>query len=130
MAFTPDSDYGICFAEKGILQLEVSTLLNNATTLSQFHAGRAVNAVPDRAYVMLDSSDYDEQTLMRLADASDGDFEFNYTIDGLMIISRGKAAHACEPTRATMPQRHLLTLSQMFIQQRKQVQSVHLLTTQ
>ena len=34
MAFTPDSDYGICFAEKGILQLEVSTLLNNATTLS------------------------------------------------------------------------------------------------
>ena len=52
MAFTPDSDYGICFAEKGILQLEVSTLLNNATTLSQFHAGRAVNAVPDRAYVM------------------------------------------------------------------------------
>lgn len=46
---------------------------------------------------MLDSSDYDEQTLMRLADASDGDFEFNYTIDGLMIISRGKAAHACEP---------------------------------
>ena len=99
MAFTPDSDYGICFAEKGILQLEVSTLLNNATTLSQFHAGRAVNAVPDRAYVMLDSSDYDEQTLMRLADASDGDFEFNYTIDGLMIISRGKAAHACEPDK-------------------------------
>ena len=79
--------------------LSVSTLLNNATTLSQFHAGRAVNAVPDRAYVMLDSSDYDEQTLMRLADASDGDFEFNYTIDGLMIISRGKAAHACEPDK-------------------------------
>lgn len=48
---------------------------------------------------MLDSSDYDEQTLMRLADASDGDFEFNYTIDGLMIISRGKAAHACEPDK-------------------------------
>ena len=36
---------------------------------------------------------------MRLADASEGSFEFNYTIDGLMIISRGKAAHACEPEK-------------------------------
>ncbi|HCA05039.1 MAG TPA: hypothetical protein DEO32_03970 [Ruminococcaceae bacterium] len=99
MAFTPDSDYGICRAEKGILQLEISTPTNEAKVLSQFHSGKAVNAVPDIAYVMLDSSGYDEQTLMRLADAGDGDFEFNYTIDGLMIISRGKAAHACEPEK-------------------------------
>ncbi len=97
MSFTPDNDYGICFAEKGILQIEVSTLLNNAVLLSQFHSGNAVNAVPDTAYAVIDSSDYDEQTLMRLADASDGSFEFKYTIDGLMIVSRGKAAHACEP---------------------------------
>lgn len=99
MAFTPDSDYGICYAEKGILQIEISTPTNEAKVLSQFHSGKAVNAVPDLAYVMLDSSSYDEQTLMRFADASDGDFEFNYTIDGLMIISRGKAAHACEPDK-------------------------------
>ena len=99
MAFTPDSDYGICFAEKGILHLRVSTPTNEAKVLSQFHAGKAINAVPDLAYVMLDSSGYDEQLLMRLADASSGNFEFNYTIDGLMIISRGKAAHACEPQK-------------------------------
>lgn len=98
-AFTPDSDYGICFAEKGILHIEVSTPGNEATVLSQFHAGKAINAVPDMAYVMLDSSAYDEQLLMRLSDAGDGDFEFNYTIDGLMIISRGRAAHACEPQK-------------------------------
>lgn len=99
LAFTPDSDYGICYAEKGIIHIEVSTDLNNAKILTQFHSGKAINAVPDMAYVMLDSSSYDEQTLMRLADASDGNFEFNYTIDGLMIISRGKAAHACEPEK-------------------------------
>lgn len=99
LAFTPDSDYGICYAEKGILHLEVSTIVNNAKILSQFHSGKALNAVPDMAYAMLDSSNYDEHTLMRLADASDGDFEFNYTIDGLMIISRGRAAHACEPEK-------------------------------
>ncbi len=99
MAFTPDSDYGICYAEKGILQLKISTELNNATLLTQFRSGSAVNTVPDLAYAILDSSSYDEQTLMRLADASDGSFEFKYTIDGLMIISRGKAAHACEPEK-------------------------------
>jgi succinyl-diaminopimelate desuccinylase len=99
MAFTPDSDYGVCHAEKGILQLEISTPTNEAKVLSQFHSGKAVNAVPDIAYVMLDSSGYDEQTLMRFADAGEGSFEFNYTIDGLMIISRGKAAHACEPQK-------------------------------
>ena len=99
LAFTPDSEYGVCYAEKGILQLEVSTPTNEAKVLSQFHAGKAINAVPDLAYVMLDSSGYDEQLLMRLADASEGNFEFNYTIDGLMIISRGKAAHACEPQK-------------------------------
>ena len=99
LAFTPDSEYGVCYAEKGILQLEVSTPTNEAKVLSQFHAGKAINAVPDLAYVMLDSSGYDEQMLMRLADASEGNFEFNYTIDGLMIISRGKAAHACEPQK-------------------------------
>ncbi len=99
LAFTPDSEYGICYAEKGILQVEISTPSNEAKVLSQFHSGKAVNAVPDLAYVMLDSSSYDEQRLMRFADASDGSFEFNYTIDGLMIISRGKAAHACEPEK-------------------------------
>ena len=99
LAFTPDSNYGVCYAEKGILQLEVSMPANEATVLSQFHAGKAVNAVPDLAYVMLDSSDYDEQQLLRLADAREEMFEFNYTIDGLMIISRGRAAHACEPEK-------------------------------
>ena len=99
MSFTPDSDYGICFAEKGILQLEVSTLGNDASLLSHFEAGKAVNAVPDTAYAVIDSSSYDEETLMCLADASDGSFEFKYTIDGLMIISKGRAAHACEPQK-------------------------------
>lgn len=98
-AFTPDSDYGVCYAEKGILHIEAGTAVNNAKVLTQFHSGSALNAVPDTAYAMLDSSSYDEQTLMRLADASEGTFEFKYTIDGLMIISRGKAAHACEPQK-------------------------------
>lgn len=97
LSFTPDSDYGICYAKKGILQIEVSTKGNLATVLSQLHSGKAINAVPDIAYALLDSSNYDEQNLLELSKKTEGNFEFNSTIDGLMVISRGKAAHACEP---------------------------------
>lgn len=97
MSFTPDSGYGICAAEKGILQLEISAKNHNASLLTEMKGGTATNAVPDNAYCMLYCNENDDHQLMRLADAKDGDFEFRYTIDGLMIISRGKAAHACEP---------------------------------
>lgn len=96
MAFTPDNDYGICYAEKGILQLEVSSKTNDSRLISQFASGKAVNAVPDSACVIIDTNSYDEQNLIQLANSSNGSFEFKNTIDGLMIISRGKAAHACE----------------------------------
>lgn len=96
LAFTPDSEYGICFAEKGILQLEVCSKANDSRIINQFASGKAVNAVPDSACVIIDTSSYDEEHLFQLADSSDGSFEFKNTIDGLMIISRGKAAHACE----------------------------------
>ncbi len=99
MAFTPDSDYGICCAEKGILHIEISTPLNDSKVLTQFQAGKAINAVPDKAYAIVDASTYDEDLLMRYADVSDGNFEFKSTIDGLMIISKGRAAHACEPEK-------------------------------
>lgn len=98
MSFTPDSEYGIGFAEKGILHFKVSCK-NDAKVLTQFHAGNAVNAVPDTAYAIVDSSSYDETELMKLADESNGNFEFQNTIDGLMIISKGVAAHACMPEK-------------------------------
>ena len=99
LSFTPDSDYGICFGEKGILQLEISSDGNDATVLSQMNAGKAVNAVPDTAYALLDSSSYDEQKLIELSKNTEGEFEFNSTIDGLLVTSHGKAAHACEPEK-------------------------------
>ncbi len=97
MSFTPDSGYGICSAEKGILQLEIKSANHNCELLSQLKGGNALNAVPDKAYALLNCTESDDHQLMRLADAKSGNFEFKYTIDGLMIISRGKAAHACEP---------------------------------
>lgn len=99
IAFTPDSNYGICNREKGILQLELYAKTHTGTTLTEFHSGKAVNAVPDTAYALLDCSENEDHQLLRLADASDGNFDFHYTIDGLMILSKGKAAHASSPEK-------------------------------
>lgn len=98
-SFTPDSEYGICRCEKGILQVEIYGDTHNGTTLNEFHSGKAVNAVPDTAYVMIDCTENDDHQLFRFADAMENRFEFHYTIDGLMIICYGKSGHACEPDK-------------------------------
>ena len=97
ISFTPDSEYGICVGEKGILQLELYADTHDGTTLTQFHSGKTTNAVPDTAYALLDCTENEDHQLARLADAKNGSFEFYYTIDGMMVLSRGKAAHAADP---------------------------------
>ena len=100
MSFTPDSEYGICRAEKGIMHIEISSENANNTSLMQFEAGTANNVVPDTAYAILDCSDYEEHNLQRLADAAGvGAFDLRFTIDGLKVTAHGKAAHACEPEK-------------------------------
>ena len=99
LSFTPDSEYGICRCEKGILQLELYADTHDGTTLTQLHSGKAVNAVPDTAYALLDCTENEDHQLARLADAKKGSFEFYYTIDGMMVLSRGKAAHASTPEK-------------------------------
>ncbi|MEE3333696.1 MAG: M20/M25/M40 family metallo-hydrolase [Ruminococcus sp.] len=69
MSFTPDSDYGICYAEKGILQLKLSG--EKPTGTESFSAGSALNAVPDYAETKL--------------------------LNGETLTSSGTAAHACMP---------------------------------
>ena len=99
MSFTPDSEYGICKAEKGIMHLEISSPIANNITLTQFEAGVANNVVPDTAYALVDCNEYEEHLLQRLADGREGNFDLTFTIDGMKITSRGKAAHACEPEK-------------------------------
>ena len=48
LSFTPDSNYGICKSEKGIIQLELYADTHDGTTLTQLHSGSAVNAVRHR----------------------------------------------------------------------------------
>ncbi len=69
MGFTPDSDYGICCCEKGILQFSL-TGNNRNSIITAVNGGNAVNAVPDKTV---------------------------FVIEGKEFISYGKASHAMEP---------------------------------
>lgn len=110
LAFTPDLEYGICNSEKGILHLEIYADNSDGTTLTQFHSGKAVNAVPDTAYALLDCTENEDHQLMRLADARKGDFDFYYTIDGLMAVSHGTAAHGSKPNEGLNAAMNLISL--------------------
>ncbi len=97
MAFTPDSEYGICLKEKGIMHLEISAPVHDGTILTEFHSGNAINAVPSKAYALVDCTESEDNQLRRFADAKPGEYDFIFTQDGLHIEARGRAAHASTP---------------------------------
>ena len=99
MSFTPDAEYGICRAEKGILQLELTCDRGDASILTELKGGTVVNAVADTAYAVINCNENDDHQLMRLADAKNADFDFMYTPDGMKITCKGRAAHACEASK-------------------------------
>lgn len=110
MSFTPDSEYGICLKEKGIMQLEVSAPSHDGTILTEFHSGNAVNAVPSKAYALIDCTESEDNQLRRFADAKPGEYDFIYTMDGLSIFAKGKAAHASTPEFGLNSATHLIRI--------------------
>lgn len=98
-SFTPDSDYGICYAEKGILQVEISMNRNDGRVLNAIKAGNVINAVPDEAKALLSCTEDEADELLKKSKQIDGDFKFTETIDGIVIDSFGKASHAMEPDK-------------------------------
>lgn len=91
ISFTPDSDYGICSCEKGIIQISL-TGINNSRIILNAKGGSAVNAVPDKAVFTL------TEKFSSAVDKADN-FEIEENNDSFKIISKGKAAHAMEPDK-------------------------------
>ena len=110
MGFTPDSEYGICYCEKGIMSVEVSAQQHDGTTLTALVAGNAVNAVPSKAYALIDYTENEDHQLRRFADARPGEYDFIYTMDGLRIAATGKAAHASVPEEGLNAATHLIRI--------------------
>lgn len=88
LCFTPDSDYGICCCEKGILQITIQGE-NNSSLIKYAKGGNAVNAVPDIADFILQTAEkpvFNDNNCITTID--DNNVKVQY---------KGKASHAMEP---------------------------------
>ena len=89
VSFTPDSDYGICNCEKGILQFSL-TGANNSKVIKLAKAGCAVNAVPDNAEFVLANAE-------SLQSKSEEFTEEYLKLENNKLTATGIASHAMEP---------------------------------
>lgn len=79
--FTPDADFPLLYAEKGLVEYTLKAAEPNSVRLS---GGTALNAVPGRA-----ETDYDEKTEEALRSLG-----YEYAHEKNKLIVKGKAAHA------------------------------------
>lgn len=110
MAFTPDSEYGICNREKGILRMNIAAKNNNSAVVRSFAAGTVVNAVPAKAVAELSCTEAELDALKRAAQAAKGNFQFETVPGGVRVTSLGTASHAMQPQLGFNAATHLVSL--------------------
>ncbi|WP_373898407.1 Sapep family Mn(2+)-dependent dipeptidase [Haloimpatiens sp. FM7315] len=84
--FSPDSQFPLTNAEKGLLQLK---LVGKGDSNLNIKAGNAFNAVPDKATFTVKDIDKAKEIMNKN--------NFEYKIDGNTVTLLGKAAHAAKP---------------------------------
>ena len=106
--FTPDGDFPVIRAEKGILIFDIVAKLPNSKgkglELSSVTGGTAPNAVPDFARAVVNDTagrkyDLIRETAADCAEAFGWDISCKGVGRGLEICVRGKAAHGARPER-------------------------------
>ncbi len=107
-AFTPDSDYGICNREKGILRIDLSGG-KESTAVRLFTAGDVVNAVPANASAVVVCSEDQANALLELT-ADEDTLRCTRTPDGLCIDAVGVASHAMQPQEGVNAAEKLIML--------------------
>lgn len=96
MGFTPDSSYGVCNCEKGIMNFSVKGK-NDSSLVPFFQAGTVVNAVPYKAVCEVVCTPEEYEKLSAAVKNKAGSFELTRTEQGASIISNGRASHAAWP---------------------------------
>ena len=109
-AFTPDSEYGICNREKGILQFSLKAGRYHAGIVRQFQGGTVINAVPGAAQADICCTEQELALLKAAGEHQAGCFTFEENPGGVVIRSRGRAAHAMEPEAGVNAVTHLAEL--------------------
>lgn len=90
--FSPDAEYPLIFAEKGIMNFEVKKKLNLKHVYS-IKGGEASNSVIEKCEVLVD---YDSE-LIKYLDDNKYQFDSEKQEDKLLITFHGKAAHGSTP---------------------------------
>ncbi len=108
MAFTPDSEYGVCNREKGILRLNLRGKAEGA--VREFSAGSVLNAVPASARAVLRCPEIRASALESAAKKAGAAFRFERTPESAVLSAKGKASHAMQPQKGVNAAALLLRL--------------------
>ncbi|WP_320047675.1 dipeptidase PepV [uncultured Ilyobacter sp.] len=101
LAFTPDADFPLIFAEKGILRLSLKKKIRGIKNIS-LTGGTVVNSVPETATLkiplMLLDSKYNIMNFhLKFNYNKNYKIDLEFSKDFLTIISHGKSCHAMSP---------------------------------
>ena len=110
MAFTPDSDYGICNREKGILRIALRAPKSCSKAVLSFAAGTVANAVPARAEAVVSAAGGAENRLRAAAKTVKGEFRVEAEGDTVKVVSIGRASHAMQPQEGVNAASNLIAL--------------------
>ena len=84
VGFTPDADFPVIYAEKGILHVKFYFPVENAA-FTALYGGKGVNMVCDEAFAQCDETEGAERYSLRVEDGS--------------LVSRGVSAHGSTPEK-------------------------------
>lgn len=96
MGFTPDSCYGICHCEKGIMDFKASCK-NDSAVVKSFKAGTVANAVPSKAECEVSCTAEECEKLIAAAKNAEIEITVTPTAGGAALLAKGQAAHASTP---------------------------------
>lgn len=108
IAFTPDSEYGICNREKGLLHLKIKNA--SPSGRMEFLAGQTLNTVADRATMSIPCNDEEYQAILTLARESCIDITTEMQMGEARLCASGKAQHASAPSSGLNAATYLLQI--------------------
>jgi len=102
MAFSPDGNYPIINAEKGLAHIEFyanpAQIEGAGIQILKFESGERPNIVPNKAFCVLKAdAGQIKAALSGYKDPRGAEFEIQETAEGVQITAKGKSAHGSRP---------------------------------
>lgn len=116
IAFSPDAEFPVIHAEKGILIFNLNKELEKQTDVREgrvavksLTGGNAPNMVPDRAKAILEGEfDYISRELEKYNNRWEGQLQLTKLDDGLELLAKGISAHGSMPQDGLNAVSHLI----------------------